>query len=171
MLKIRKIILGIFAVMLLTNISSAAVELTVTPEDGITVVQGGTISYVATLTATDPIDFPPQEEVFSIEEADKQPGWTYIFDPASVTLFSLGDSGSSTLTIIVPIDAPTGFYSHTVIATGYDEFGNMIGIPTEVDFYVINTDVTPIPEFPTIVLPVISVLGIMLLMTRRKGRE
>lgn len=169
MIRIRKEILGIFAVMLLANISSAAVELTVTPMDGITVVQGETISYVATVTVTEPIDFPPQEEVFSIEDADKQPDWTYTFDPASVTLENVvGDSGSSTLTITVPIDAPTGLYSHTVIATGYDAFGNMIGVPTEVDIYIINTDVTPIPEFSTIAVPVVAVIGLLLLMRRRK---
>ncbi|HJH29892.1 MAG TPA: PEF-CTERM sorting domain-containing protein [Methanosarcinaceae archaeon] len=172
MLKIRQIIIGIFVAMLLTNISSAAVELTVTPVDAITVVQGETISYIATVTMTDSIFYPPLEEVFSIEDADKQLGWTYTFDSASVILVNVGDSNSSTLTITVPIDAPTGLYSHTVIATGYDQFGNIIGIPItfpiEVDYYDINTDVTPIPEFPTIALPVISVLGIMLLMSRRE---
>ena len=168
MLRIRKAILGIFAVMLLANISSAAVELTVTPVDDITVVQGEAISYVTTVTVTELIDFPPQSEVFSIEDADKQPDWTYTFDPASVTLVNVGDSGSSTLTITVPIDAPTGLYSHTVIATGYDAFGNMIGVPTEFDFYVINTDVTPVPEFPTVALPVVAVIGMLLLMRRRK---
>jgi hypothetical protein len=167
MLRIRKAILGIFAVMLLANISSAAVELAVTPVDGITVVQGEAISYVATVTVTEPI-FLPQEEVFSIEDTDKQSGWTYTFAPASVTLENVGDSGSSTLTITVPIGAPTGLYTHTVIATGYDELGNIIGIPTEVDVYIINTDVTPIPEFPTVALPVVAVIGLLLLMRRRK---
>ena len=168
MLKMRQIIIGIFVAMLLTNISSAEVELTVTPVDAITVVQGETIRYIATVIMTEPIDFPPQEEVLSIEDVDKQPGWIYAFDPASVTLVNVGDSSSSTLTITVPIDAPTGLYSHTVIATGYDQWGNIVGVPTEMDFYVINTGVTPIPEFPTIALPVISVLGIMLLMSRRE---
>ncbi len=105
MLKISKImkpIIGIFVLLLAANSSSAGVELSVTPEDGIiTVAPGGTINYIATVTAdANPDDFPaPQDEIFSIDEVDKQPGWDYIFDPGTLRLETPGESKSTILTI------------------------------------------------------------------------
>jgi hypothetical protein len=59
-------------------------------------------------------------------------------------------------------------YPHTVIVDGYDEFGTLIGIPVETDIYVINTDVASIPEFPTVALPILSVIGLLLVMRKSK---
>ena len=106
--KIMKTITGIFVLLLTANTSSAGVELSVTPENGvITVPQGGTINYIATVTAdADPLDFPlPQDEVFSIDEIDKQPGWDYLFDPGTVRLENPGESKSTKLTINIASDA------------------------------------------------------------------
>jgi hypothetical protein len=72
------------------------------------------------------------------------------------------------LTIKIASDAPPGLYHHTVIVDGYDEFGTLIGIPVETDIYVINTDVAPIPEFPTVALPILSVIGLLLVMRKSK---
>jgi len=171
MSKIMKMFIGIFVLLLVANTSSAGVELTVTPENGvITVAPGGTINYTATVIAdANPIDFPePQDEVFSIDEVDKQPGWDYIFDPGTVRLEAPGESKSTKLTINIASDAPPGMYHHTVIVYGYDEFGTMIGVPTETDIYVINTDVASIPEFPTIALPILSVIGLLFVMRRQR---
>jgi hypothetical protein len=169
--KIMKTIIGIFVLLLIANTSSAGVELTVTPENGvITAAPGGTINYIATVTA-DPTtdDFPePQDEVFSIDDADKQPGWDYIFDPGTLRLEAPGESKSTILTINIASDAPPGIYHHTVIVDGYDEFGTLYGVRTETDIYVINTDVSSIPEFPAIVFPIISVLGLLFVMRKSK---
>jgi len=169
--KIMKTIIGIFILLLIANTSSAGVGLTVTPETGdITVAPGGTINYIATVTAdANPDDFPAaQDEVFSIDEVDKQPGWDYIFDPGTLRLETPGESKSTKLTINIASDAPPGLYHHTVIVYGYDEFGTLIGVPTETDIYVINTDVAPIPEFPTIAFPIISVIGLLFVMRKQK---
>ncbi len=166
-----KTIIGIFVMLLVANTSSAGVELTVTPENGvITVAPGGTINYIATVTAdADPMDFPePQDELFSIDEIDKQPGWDYIFDPGTLRLETPGESKTTILTINIASDAPPGMYHHTVIVYGYDEFGTLIGVPTETDIYVINTDVSSIPEFPTIALPILSVIGLLFVMRKSK---
>lgn len=174
MLKISKIIktfIGIFVLLLVANTSSAGVELTVTPENGvITVAPGGTINYTATVTAdADPGDFPlPQDEVFSIADADKQLGWDYSFDPGTLRLETPGESNSTKLSIKIASDAPPGIYHHTVIVKGYDEFGTMFNYVTEEDIYVINTDVSSIPEFPTIAFPIISVLGLLFVMRKSK---
>jgi hypothetical protein len=169
--KIMKTIIGIFVLLLIANTSSAGVELSVTPENGvITVAPGGTINYIATVTAdATSDDFPaPQDEVFSIDEVDKQLGWNYIFDPGTLRLEAPGESKSTILTINIASDAPPGLYHHTVMVDGYDEFGTSIGIPVETDIYVINTDVAPIPEFPTIALPIISVIGLLFVMRKSK---
>lgn len=171
MSKIIKTIIGIFVLLLIANTSSAGVELSVTPENGvITVAPGGTINYIATVTAdSNPDDFPaPQDEVFSIDELDKRPKWDCIFDPGTLRLETPGESKSTTLTINIASDAPPGMYHHTVIVYGYDEFGTLIGVPTETDIYVINTDVAPIPEFPTIAFPIISVIGLLFVMHKSK---
>ena len=161
----RKIILGIFSLLLLTNISFGAVELNLTPVNGINVVQGGSISYTATVTLTEAVGFPRREE-FSIKSADMQPLWGYDFDPVNVSLETIGESKSSTLTITVPISAPTGLYRHTVIATGYDDLGNEIIIEAEVDTFAINTAVAPIPESRTVILTSLGLVG-MFIVTRK----
>jgi hypothetical protein len=161
----RKIILGILSLLLLTNISVGAVELKLTPVNGINVVQGGSISYTATVTLTEAIGFPRKEE-FSIKSTDVQPLWVYDFDPMNVTLEKKGESKTSTLTITVPITAPTGLYRHIVIATGYDDLGNEIIIEAEVDTFAINTAVAPVPESRTIILTSLGLVG-MFIVTRK----
>lgn len=164
------IILGFVIALTLTlaNTASAAVLLDVPPEDGIKVAQGGMIRYIVNVTGEADLILP-QDEDFSIEETDKQPGWTYTFDPESVTVTEPFQSKYSVLTIVVASDAPLGIYQHTVIAEGYDEFGRLIGIPVEVDTEVINTEV--IPEFTTIAIPVAAVLGLFMLMQRRRKEQ
>ena len=148
-----------------TDISSAAVELTVSPENGIVVIRGGSINYTATVTSTDEIIFP-KIEIFSIKDADKQVGWKYDFVPDNVTLGTIGELKTSKITITVPANVPTGLYQHTVIATGYDDLGNQIKIEAEVDTYAINTSVPPIPESSTVVLSSLGLIGLLLI--RRK---
>jgi hypothetical protein len=159
--------LGFVIALTFANTASAAVLLDVTPEDGITVAQGGTITYIVNVTGEADLFFS-QDEDFSIEETDKQPGWTYTFDPETVTVTAPFQSEYSTLTIVVASDAPLGVYQHTVIAEGYDEFGRLFDIVVELDTEVINTEV--IPEFTTIAIPVAAIFGLLLLIRRRKQK-
>lgn len=163
-----KIIFGILSLLLLTNISFGAVELNLTPVHGINVVQGGSISYKATVTLTEAVGFPRKEE-FSIKSADMLPLWLYDFDPVNVTLETIGESKSSTLTITVPMNTPPGLYSHTVLATGYDDLGNEIIIEAEVDTYAINTAVAPIPESRTAILTSLGLVGIFIVIRKYKN--
>jgi uncharacterized membrane protein len=164
----RKFFIIILLMLLVTNVSSAAVELTVSPDNGIIVVRGGSINYTATVKLTEGVIFP-RIEIFSIKEADKQAHWKYDFTPDNVVFESIGESKTSKLTITVPVDVPTGMYQHTVIATGYDDLGNEIIIKAEVDTYTINTNVPPIPESSTIILSSLGSIGLILII--RKYRK
>lgn len=163
-------IIGILSVLMLSNIVSAGVILTVTPVGPSFAVQGGTIEYQAIVTVEDTgLGSPWQEEIFSVDNADKQPGWNYNFNPGSVTVNDIaGESQSSILTMTIPSDAPTGTYSHTIIATGYDEVGQMIGIETEIDTYIVSTPVEPIPELNTGILMSAGMIGLVLISRRYK---
>ncbi len=163
-------IIGILVVSMLTNIASAGVILTVTPVGPSFAIQGGTIDYQATVTVEDTgLGSPWEEEFFSINDADKQPGWNYNFNPGSVMVYdNPGESQSSILTMSVPIDAPVGTYSHTVEATGYDEDGIALQIYTELDVWVVSTLVEPIPELNTAILTSAGMLGLILISRKYK---
>jgi uncharacterized membrane protein len=169
MITMKKTFIGIFAVLLMANISSAAIELNVSPDNGIVVVQGGTLNYTATLTLTEALGFPPMDETFSIEEADKQPGWTYTFSPTDVSLSDPGDIRTTKLTITVPLTAPTGIYNHTVIATGTDEMGRTIKTWSDIETFEINTAIYPTPELSTIMLTSAGLLGLVFVSRKYKG--
>lgn len=169
-ININKTFIGIFAVLLMANISSAGIDLTVTPDNGIVVVQGGSINYTATLTLTDVLGFPPMDETFSIDDADKQPGWTYTFSPTDVSLSDPGDVRTTKLTITVPITAPTGIYKHMVIATGTDAFGKIMSVSTEIDTFQVNTAIAPVPEVSTMMLTSAGLIGLVLVSRRNREK-
>jgi uncharacterized membrane protein len=169
MINIKKTCIGIFAMLLMANISSAAIELNVIPDNGIVVVQGGTVNYTATLNLTEYQDYLPMDETFSINEADKQPGWTYTFSPTDVILNNAGDSMTTKLTITVPLTAPTGIYNHTVIATGTDEMGRTIKTWSDIETFEINTAIYPTPELSTIMLTSAGLLGLVFVSRKYKG--
>lgn len=164
---LKKICIGMLTILLLSNMSLAAVELKVTPVDVEAVSPGGSIDYEITVEVTEDLYSPWQEEIFSI--SDKQSGWNYNFNPESVTLYNnIGETKSSILTMTVPNDAPIGLYSHTVVATGYDEFGKDINVETEVDTFVVNTPIEPIPELNTGILTSAGMIGLILILRKYK---
>lgn len=115
-------------------------------------------------------------------------GWSYPFNPDPITtpLTTPHNFGSITTTLTVTAPSVTGNYPHKVTAEAVSDFyipddpstpddeSLLIpgaGIDTDYDFF--NTEITestptPIPEFPTIALPIISVLGLVFLL--RKNR-
>ncbi len=170
-LKINGFFIGIISFLVIANISMAEVELTVTPDYGTIVLQGGTINYTGTVSMTEKMVNPitgeiiPQEEVFSIDETDKQQGWTYAFDPENVVLENVGDKRTSKLTINVSKEATPGNYEHTVLATGSDG----VILDAEVDPYIINMAVAPVPELSTVILTSTGLFGIF--VARRRSRR
>ena len=116
----------------------------------------------------------PEDVVFSINRTDKRPGWNpdwdYTFSPSEVRLEDPSDSKSSVLTIEVPADAAPGVYYHTVEAQVWNEFDRTIfGEASIAQVYVVNTDVTNVPEFPTVAVPMLAILGLVTIFGRRKS--
>lgn len=153
----------------MVNTCSAAVELNVA-EGTKEAAPGSTVSYNLVVSLEDPIDVTvdyPITEEFSIDPMRE--GWSYFFSRDSVILDSSRTTDTVVLEITVPADATIGeTYSHTVIAKGYDSFGREYGIPLDLDVFVINTDVTNVPEFPSIALPAAAVLGLVAVFGRKK---
>jgi uncharacterized membrane protein len=160
---------GLLGLLLLANTCSAAVELTVTPVNNDSVVPGGTISYYVNLSATEDLG-GDQTEYLSINESTKQPGWSYLFNSGTLILKDAGDLKTSILTISVPDDVTPGTYYHVVVATGYMIIDGDIPfeIMVEEDTSGFNTDVNSIPEFPSIALPAVAVLGLVFVFGRKK---
>lgn len=82
-----------------------------------------------------------------------------------MVLENVGDKRTSKLTINVPKEATPGNYEHTVLATGSDG----VILDAEVDPYVINTAVAPVPELSTVILTSTGLLGIV--VARRRSRR
>lgn len=168
MAKIGLLFVGLLSLLFLVNTCSAAVELQ-TLDETKQASPGETVSYDLVVSLETPIDYTvdyPITEEFSIDPI--RTGWSYSFSSDSVTLDPSNPTSSSVLQITVPADAVPGTtYSHTVIATGYDSFGRLINLPLEVDVFVVNTNVQ-VPEFPTVALPMVAVLGLVAIIGRRK---
>jgi hypothetical protein len=170
--------IGIFLLLLLANTCSASgLTLSVLPEDGsISVEPGQTISYIATVSDvyignTDPL--LAEDVQFSINRTYQDtwwnPNWNYEFLPSTVRLESGTDSKASTLTLHVPENAIPGTYSHTVEASALNQYDQVIGQTTgRITINVIDTDVTSVPEFPTVALPVAAILGLLFIIGRKK---
>lgn len=167
--KIGVLFIGLLSFLLLINTCSAAVELNIS-EGTQYVSPGETVNYTLIVSLEETIDetvFYPITEEFSIDPT--RDGWIYSFSKDNVILDNISrTTNTSVLQIKVPSDASAGLYSHTVYATGYDSLSALIGIPVEVDFYVINTGVNNIPEFPSVAVPMVAILGIVAFIGRRK---
>ena len=165
---------GILVLLLLANTCSAVgFDLTVVPVDGTTVTPGGTISYSVTVTDDEIPSSDFAENVsFWIDRTYQpndftNPNWNYEFLPPTVELESASDSKSSTLTLHIPDTALAGNYTHDVYAGAKNQYD-----PVEeygrITFTVVRTDVTAVPEFPTVALPVAAILGLIFVFGRKK---
>ena len=165
MLKIR-VFVGILVLLLLVNTCSATgLTLSVNPLNTVIVKPGDSVSYEA-VVIDDQVDSSLPEDVkFSINRTDQRPGWNpdwdYTFIPSEVNLDSPYNSKFSTLTLTVPADSAPGVYYHTVEAKAWNEINYVMGEAGIAQVYVVNTDVNSIPEFPTVAVPVIAILGLV----------
>jgi hypothetical protein len=166
MKKIGLLFVGLLSLLFLVNTCSA-VEFTI-DHDVLTAHPGDIVNYTMTVTASnEDLDFAPITETFAVNES--VPGWLYSFSNDMVILDNSSKTNTSILSITVPTTATPGkTYRHAINATGQDSIGRDYGIPTEVDVYVINTNVQQVPEFPSIALPVAAVLGLVAIFGRKK---
>ena len=181
MVKIKSLGFGILILLLMVNTCSAGFSLSVSPVDNIySVSPGESISY--NVIVNDSELFMPENVTFSINRTSECPGWLsdvdcwnpdwdYTFNPSQVKLETQNDYNVSILTIEVPADATPGkTYYHAVEAKALNELNYEMGGGI-VRIYVTHTDVNNIPEFPTIAVPVIAVLGLVTMFGRRNNKD
>ncbi len=174
MVKVKSLGFGILVLLLMVNTCSAGFSLLVSPVDTKIVSPGESISYKAIVN--DDLLFIPETVIFSINRTAEcpswidedywSPGWDYTFNPSNVILENPTDSKFTILTLKVPADAAPGYYYHPVEVTVSNFFGVVIA-----QVYVTDTDVTNVPEFPTIAVPVIAVLGLVTMFGRRNNKD
>lgn len=153
------------------------IEVTTDPLSN-TTADGITIDYKVIITNQDDCC---SKTITSLDMVDPQSGWLFNFEPSLVGETIPAGSGSSiitTLKVTVPSGVTSGQTISHEIYTNADavlcdgDFCFSLGPDEDYEFFnTIVTEATQIPEFPTVALPVISALGIVLLMSRRKGRN
>ncbi len=157
----RKILLaGIVFVLVSVTISlveaSPGISLDITPTND-KVLPGETASYKVKVTSQVSMD-----ETVHLSITNPISGWSYTF---SENDFNLPAYGSKTVEMFITVasDASPGDYYHDVKAEGILFFG----ITVEETVYT-NVLTTVIPEFSTIAIPVVAILGLVFLFNRRR---
>lgn len=142
------------------------------------------ITYMVTLSTPD--DPGNKFKVTSLDITSKPSNdWNYQFETDLNGISITPDNSRSiTLDVFIPSGLPLNQnYAHeiTVRSEWYlcDEFDNCIlitdenNIPLVVDDYkvfntIIRQDPAPIPEFPTVAVPIVSVIGLLFVMRKLK---
>ena len=120
------------------------------------VLPGETASYKVNIT-----NLMSWAETVHLRVENPITGWSYTF---SENDFNLPAYASKTVDMYITVasDASPGDYYHDVKAEG-----KVFGITVEETVYT-NILTTVIPEFKTIGIPVVAILGLVLLFNRRK---
>lgn len=109
------------------------------------------------------------EELVVLSIVDPRTGWIYTFSENSFVILP-GQIIDLDLEVIVPQAEKVDSYQHLVRGDAYLPNWEFLGSIESSPFYII-INVIGIPEFPTVAVPVIAALGLMLVMTRRKERN
>lgn len=173
-----KLSLLLLVSLLTINVASAnpGFNVDVTQPTPSPVNPGGTATYSLTITAMDTLDVEELAELsISVTDPHGNPvTWTPMF---SENLFIIGPNSPAktvTLQVTVPPGTQVGEYLLTVKGNGYLPDGSNPPQPDrflgsiESSEFPLTVSVTQIPEFPTIAMPLISALGIVFLVSRRK---
>jgi len=165
----RLIIVLLVSLSTVAIVSADPLYVDVIPIDN-QVLPGETATYVVNLT-----NGGDKTETLTDLYAVNGPGdFIYVFSEITGDVLPFS-SKLVDLAVTVPTGKPEGTYSFDINATWNKTLGGFGPIPSYTisgkgNYLGVILDVE-IPEFSTIALPIISVLGIMFLMTRRKGRE
>ena len=157
---IQKLIL--VAVILIAQVSLASanpgIGVDVTPVIP-QIVPPGTATYLV-----DVVSSSTETERVTLSIVNPRDGWTYSFSQNDFELLA-GETKNVELSIIVPEGIANGDYLHDV--RGFAVVPEFEGIFDEETFFL-NVLTIAIPEFPTIALPVVAVIGMLFMMSRRK---
>lgn len=160
--KMKKyIIITLLLILLSVGVASAGIVVNVQP-GSLDAIRGETVVYEI---KTDSISDIDEHVVLSIR--DPVPGWGYVFDTRAFDL-APGASLITNLHVQVPATESPGTYSSDVLGTasapGFDDF------VTGDSFFTFITNVS-IPEFASIAMPVISVIGLVFIFGRNKRKN
>jgi|GEM_PF-2815937 len=178
-MKSNKIKLSLLLLVSMITINTASANpgfnVVVTPISSV-VNPGGTATFSVTVTAIDTLDIEEFVDLSVVDSGGNPISWTTTFSENSFKIGPYPSEKTVTLEIIVPPGTLAGEYLHKVKGDGFlpdpldptqpDRFLGSV----ESSEFPIMVSVTAIPEFTTIALPVISALGMMLLMSRRMGK-
>ena len=173
-MKMKTILVIMFVMIGILPYTAAAnpgLEVLVDPLDQ-TTISGNTIVYNVILNNTNENYDITMDNIIVTKN---QISWTYTFDDVSGMIIPIGENRSVELSVTSPFGTPNGLYDHTVDGNGHITIevfpGYYIDGP-EYGYQTFNTKIydstVPVPEFPTIALPVLSVIGLLLLFERRK---
>lgn len=160
--------------LLTINVASANPGFTVavTPISS-TVSPGGTATYSVTLTAMDTLDTQEFAKLSVIDLEGNPISWTTTFSENSFLIGPYPSEKTITLAVDIPPETLVGQYNLKVLGDGYFPDDSDPTTPdtswtVESSDFPLTVSVTQIPEFPTIAVPLISALGIVFLVSRRK---
>lgn len=127
------------------------------------VVPPGTASYSVTVTSSS-----TETEKVTLSIVNPKDGWSYSFGENDFELPPAGTPGSTKtveLSITVPAGTVNGDYFHDL--KGFAVVPGFEGVFDEETFFL-NVLTLAIPEFPTIALPVVTAIGMLFIMSKRK---
>lgn len=175
MKNINKLAIAIFLLSMVSIVNASPVVMSVTPINN-NVQPGQTATY--TVDLTNPAGTGANEVLNNIYVTPSAGAGdvTFTFTQTTGTILE-GETLSITLSAQVPGNKPVDTYTFDVYANvGTDIGGEIIepedslGNPIPYQYLNVVLNVA-IPEFPTIAIPVISVLGLMFITKRRKERS
>ena len=170
MIKVRNALIVLIGILMLTNVCSA-ITYNVEAPNGISAAPGGSVEYTITVGDTGLVSNAglPIDERFDFSaypENVLSPDWSYNFKPQYIIVPSSGSS-STVLTIGVPLGTEAGTYQHHIVMQGSIDDPELAEF-ADLTMEVVQTDVS-IPEFPTVAVPVLAVLGLVTIFGRRKS--
>lgn len=164
------------------NIASAnpGFNVVVTPMTNM-VTPGGTATFSLTLTAMDTLTVEEFADLSVIDSSGNPIGWVTTFGNDNFLIGPYGTANAEktvSLAIDVPAGTTVGDYILKVKGDGYlpdytvdPPIQDTLLGSIESSEFPITVTVTAIPEFPTIAMPIISVLGLVFLISRRKEKS
>ncbi len=174
-MKIKTILFMVFVlvgIMPYVGAATPGIDVTINPLS-ITTAGGTIIDYQVTITNLDD-DF--DKTITALGMTISQSTWTYTLDSdltGNTIPAGNGNSITTTLHVTIPPGQTSQIYNQQVTSEAqYELFPGYIASDNDPEnFNTEITDITPIPEFPTIALPIISALGLMFMMSRQKKRN
>jgi uncharacterized membrane protein len=179
-MKLNRLKLGLLLLVSLVTINIASAHpgftIDVKPISSTVNTGGGTAIYSVTTTAIAGLS---QDEFADLSVTIVDPNgnpvnWDTTFSENSLVIGPNSPETTVTMQVQVPPGTSVGDYLLTVNGNGYLPDPSDPTKPdttwiVESSNFPLTVSVTSIPEFPTIALPVISVLGLVFMVSRRKG--